>query len=212
MTDFLFYIVNALGLVPIIYLYINKRKINYKSLYILPFAILTFFSSLYEMITSGVNYNTAYWFRLYLLLEFITLFYYYYKINLNDNKYLLKGFILYLSLYGYLLFIWDLNTCYKTDSFLTIYEFVFVLIGTVLWFRKVFGELSETSLLSSPDYYFIAGFLLYFSGTFFLFLMCDYILKNATNQFLNYWNLNILFSGLLRILLIIGIWKVPKSL
>lgn len=211
MTESLFYLVNVLGLVPLLYCFINKRKINFQSFYILPFVTLVFFSSAYEMATSQIDYNTAYWFRLYGFLEFMVLFYYYYKINRNDTKYLLKGLVLYLSIYAFLLFIWDLNTFYKTEALLTIYEFVFALVGTVLWFRKVFGELKESSLLSSPDYYFISGFLLYFAGTFFLFLTSDYLYKNVTNQFLDYWNLNLVFCGISRMLLIVGIWKAIRN-
>ncbi|MBC7438904.1 MAG: hypothetical protein H7250_02825 [Flavobacterium sp.] len=117
----------------------------------------------------------------------------------------------FLLLYIYLLAIWDSKDNLRTDFYLTAFETVFVLISSLLWFTTIFSELKETSLLRSPNYYFVAGFVFYYSGTFFLFLVSDFMIKNMASQMLSYWNINILFNILLRTLVLIGIWQARKK-
>lgn len=214
MSEKLLYIFFLLGFFPILLAKINKRKTNFRAFFIEPFSWLVVFSTIYEYLFSLLlQINPVYWFRLYLLLEFLALYYYFY--NLLNKKY--KPFFysfmaLYLILFIYLLFIWDMNESMKTDSYLSTLETIFVFCCSFLWFKKMFTHLSETSLLVTPHFYFVSGFILYFFGTFFLFLASDFILKNMKSEFLSYWNINILFNIFLRTLLIIGIWKIPQKL
>ena len=77
----------------------------------------------------------------------------------------------------------------------------------MLWMKYAFINLKEDSLLKYPPFYFISGLLFYFSGTLFLFLFGNLILKEGSEAFLDSWMLNLFFNIVFKILLFIGIWK-----
>lgn len=211
MSVSLFFIGISLGLIAFLLLVLSEKKVS-QTFYIKPFIWLVFIATLYELLVYYFRWITAYWYRTYTLFEFLFLFYFYfYTLKKQYKIFFVFSFIFFILLYIYLLIIWDINESSKTESFLTITETIFVLVSSILWFKTIFGDLKENSLLKAPDYYFISGFVLYFTGTFFLFLVSDFMLKNMTSQFLSYWNLNILFTILLRTLLITGIWMARKK-
>lgn len=207
----LFFIGLLLGILAFVLLRKNEKK-ETQAFYIKPFIWLVFFSSIYEFVGYFRNWETPIWSRFYIFLDFIFIFYFFFNTLKKQYKnYFYFSLYSFLVVYIYLLIIWDVNESIKTDFYLTSFETVFVLISSILWFTNIFIELKESSLLNLPDYFFISGFVLYFTGTFFLFLVSDFFLKNMTSQFLSYWNLNIFFIILLRTLLIVGIWKARKK-
>ncbi len=212
MSESLFFFVLILGLIPFIITLFLKRKYEVQTFPIIPFLGLVFFSSITEFVLYSFKMETNYWGRIYTFLDFLAVFYYFKQVLKPKHRYFFSfSFVLFLLLYIYLLFIWNVTDSIKTESYLTIFETTFVLSAAVLWFKFIFEETKETSLLLTPDYYFISGFVLYFSGTFFLFLVSDFILKNMTASFLSFWNLNIYLGIILRLLLISGIWISRKK-
>lgn len=210
MFQWLLYFAFILGLLPILILKFKKRKVAIGTYFITPFLLLVFFSSLYEWIATKIfEVPTILWFRVYLLLEFLTLVYYFfYLLKKRFKVFFCISTGLFITTFIFLLP--DLYSGHnlKADAYLSIFEIVFVYIGIVLWFRNIFKELNEQSLLHIPDFYFISGFLMYFSGTLFLFLMGDLLLNHTTINFQAYWNLSIIFNIILRLFLIIGAWRM----
>jgi hypothetical protein len=211
MSEPLFYFYLFLGILPLLLMKYLKIK-DFQTLFIQPFVWLMFFASIFEFIAFKEEWETPYWFRFYTLLDFIFLFYFYFlTLNKKYKLFFYSFLVTFLLLYIYLLAIWDIEDTLRTDFYLTAFETVFVLIASLLWFTTIFSELKETSLLRSPNYYFVAGFVLYYSGTFFLFLVSDFMIKNMASDFLSYWNTNILFNILLRTLILTGIWTARKK-
>lgn len=160
----------------------------------------------------NVNYPTAYWQRMYEFFEFYTIVYFFYQLLKLNYRLLFKLFsFLYLILYCYLLSIWKLDDSLKTDSFLIIFETLFIIIFSIIWFKNCFSELTESSLLNSPSFYFITGFLIYFSGTVFLYIIIGYILENDITKFYDYYILNNYLVVVLRIIFFIGLFKAIKN-
>lgn len=211
MSETLFYFALLLGVFPLIYFKIFKIS-RFQTFFIEPFVWLIFISSIFEFFAFVFNWDTPYWFRFYILLDFLLLFYFYFlTLNKKYKLFFYSFLVSFVLLYIYLLAIWNSENTFKTDFYLTAFETVFVLIASLLWFTTIFSELKETSLLRSPNYYFVAGFVLYYSGTFFLFLVSDFMIKNIVSDFLSYWNTNILFNIFLRTLILTGIWIARKK-
>lgn len=210
MFDWLFYFAILIGFFPILILKIKKEKNSHETFFIEPFLWLVLVSSFYELIgTDILLINTAIWFRLYLLFEFLTLLFFFYQLLAGKYKlYFLLFSLVYLIVFLFLLFNWNAQESLKTDSYLSVLEIVFVFCSSIIWFKKVFTDLTETSFLKSSNFYFISGLIIYFSGTLFLFLIGDLLLKASNLSFEAYWNLNIVFNIILRLFLIIGVWKV----
>jgi hypothetical protein len=205
----LFYFVLFLGLLPLSYILFQQKTVATRSTSITPYAWLVFLSSICEFFLYQFAFESLYWSRFYLLLDFVAIFYFMQQLFKPNYRYFfIFSLLAYLFFYSYLLCFWHVSTSLETDSYLTMFETGFVLISSVLWFRSIFISLSETSLLEAPNYYFICGFLIYYLGTFFLFLLAPFFMKIMSDSFLSYWNLNIILGIVLRILLLLGIWKL----
>lgn len=209
----LLYITLFLGIVPVIQLLLLKNKRD-KIGPIEPFLYLTAVSSLYEIIFSIIlRKDVTIWFTLYDILEFLLIFYFFYK--LNFPKY--KIFFLVLIVLFTILIIPNILFVNKSiHHFLNVQAIfsgaitTFIFMMTFLWFRDVFRKMEIPSLWKTPEFHYISGLFIYHATTFFLFLLSDIILNIDADKFMDYWLLNIIATLILRILLIIGVWKTPR--
>lgn len=206
------YFANLLGIVPICLLKAKKIK-SQKA--ITPFLWMVFIFSLIEIgitiyfdIYSDSQYNSAYMFRIYTLFEFLTIYFYFKHVLSATYKLFLRATaIFFLLLYVYFIFIWNVDEASKTDSYLSLVETFFVLIAAFLWFKNNLEVNNKISLFSNPDFYYIFGFVFYFSTTIVLFLLTNYIQNKGYEEFWGFYIFNILFAIVWRILIIIGVWK-----
>jgi len=106
---------------------------------------------------------------------------------------------------------WDESIRFKTDAYLSLLEIVLVYFFTIIWLKNIFSNVSESNFTQTSDFYFISGVVLYLSGTFFLYLLGDSILKNEKLYLEDFWILNIVFNIILRIFLILGVWKIQQK-
>lgn len=200
---------NIIGFFPLFLYLVKKRKLLKEIDFVVPLLWLVAIASFYELVVTLLfRISTKYWFRLYLLLEFCVLFYFFYKLFSGRYKYLFRVFgIGYLLTFLGLLFVWDVWSNLSTDSYLSTFESIFVFTFSFLWFRDLFTNLQLKSLWQSPTFYIISGLILYFTGTLFLFLLSDVIYSNKAIKFEDYWMLNVLFCFVFRLFLIISVWK-----
>lgn len=199
------------GLIPVI-IYLLSRRVNQSTVYFLPFILLTGFSSIYEYIgTYLLHLNTGYWFRIYSFLEFSVVWYFYYKILDFKKSYLFFG-AFYLLLYGYCLIDWSPNSKTIDDLPLNIAITLMVVVSSFLWFLDVFKKMEDKALYHRTEFYYISGLLIYFTGTFLVFLTADYIINNDSIKLLDYWVLIIIFNLILRVILIFTVWKARIKL
>ncbi|WP_300567832.1 hypothetical protein [Flavobacterium sp.] len=198
-----------LGFFPLVLFFLLKKKLNPEIKLILPFIFLVFFSSFYELVfTVLLGIDASVWFKIYALFEFFILMHYFYKLFKGRYKYLYYFFgFLYLSCFGIIVLEGKITRFMDGDSYLQVIESVFVIVCVMLWMKYAFINLKEDSLLKYPPFYFISGLLFYFSGTLFLFLFGNLILKEGSEVFLDSWMLNLFFNIVFKILLFIGIWK-----
>ncbi|UUC43956.1 hypothetical protein [Flavobacterium cerinum] len=204
-----------IGFIPLVLFLIRKkqRQLPPLSSYIAPYIWLTFIASAYELIgTLILKLNSDIWFRSYLLLEFGVLFYFFYKVFKKRYRPLFYffGAVFLLTFIG-LLFVWNDWSNLKTDSYLSLIEAIFVYTFVILWFKDVFHNLSEQYLWNFPLFYFISGFIFYFSGTLFLFLMGDLIDENPELNFEDFWVFNLILIIIKNIFLMVGIWRKQKK-
>lgn len=198
-----------LGFLPLImYLVLSKKLVNEISA-ILPFLILTFFSSLYEIIfTYFLKIDVSIWFKVNTLIEFLVLLFYFYKLLRGGYKwiYYFFGSIFFICL-GFIILSGKLDNFMDGDAYLQAIESVFVITCVLLWMKYAFINMVEDSLFKYSHFYFVVGLLFYFTGTLFLFLLGSLILENGNQYFLEYWLVNLFFNIFFKILLLIGIWK-----
>lgn len=197
------------GLIPFLIFLFFKNKISQQIKAITPFLVLVFISSLYEFIfTILMKWDGSRWFITYCLISFFVIFYFFSTILRSLNR-LLKviSFSLFFLMILLLIIRYNIQDYLLICSFIDTYITIFIFIFSLFWFRKIFRDLEYESLLSIPDFYFISGFILYYFGNFFLFLMAELIYKSDQDLLQYYWLLNLFLLIVIRTLLIIGIWK-----
>lgn len=210
MLQYFAYLTLFIGIIPIILFWIYRYKFNIGAYHFLPFIILLACSTLYEFVgTLILEVDVTSWFWIYLLLEFYTLSYFFYKLSINRHLsffFACAFMVLYLILTGLL----NYRNALLLEGYLSTFSFITFLFFVVLWFRNLFKELSYPNLLDNNLFYFVIGIMFYFAGTIFLFLLSDFIYNNQKESFSSFWMLNVLFSFIFRIFIIIGIWKSRK--
>jgi hypothetical protein len=201
------YVTLAAGLLPCILFHSKQAKAKGDARPILPFLWLTAFASVYETLGSLIlQWDTSYWFRIYDLLEFCAIFYFLHSLLGALWK---KGYYLFPAIYGLLyigcLCLWDdLNELQAKAIFSTILV-IFICTGVFTWLTARLKGIKEILSTATPVLIFVLSILLYYTATYFLFLVSNELFTNAKENFENYWLLNIIATLLFRILLIVGV-------
>ncbi len=196
------------GIIPYVYYSLIKDRENLlKSIY--PFLVIVFIASIYEFIFP-ILFKTSikYWFLVYKTLAFISLNYFYFLELDKKHKFLFVFFSVIFLLFVILTFsAWNNVFYMEISSYFNALQTIIILTFSSLWFIKSFKELEMKSLLESPVFFIIAGLIISYCGTVFLFLLAELLYNIDKSSFQEYWMLNIILNLLLRTLLIFGIWK-----
>lgn len=209
LLTYITYSVLAVGLIPLLILFFKYRA--FSNAPIVPFVWLTAASSIYEATSLFFFIELPYWFLFYNGWEFFTLVYFFYLLNNKKPKALFAALIILCSA---ALFItssswikWDV---FESNAISSIPTFILVAISVTLWFRNLFKNTDIPSLWTEPNFYFVSGLLIYCSSTFFLFLLSSIIFESKL-PFTEFWYVNIIASLILRMLLIVGTWKMKPG-
>src|SRR5690554_4031156 len=130
-----------MGVVPLPVLFYKKRAFD-KTHPIVPFIWLTAIATLYEFVgTVLLQINSNYWFQLYSLLGFLTLFYFFYR--LSEYRYALIYKILLLLFvvsYTVSLIVWNDTDKLTSITINKMFITCFILISVYLWFKSLFEK------------------------------------------------------------------------
>jgi hypothetical protein len=132
---------------------------------------------------------------------------------------LLDGFIskkwIHGFLYSFLIFsmvnsfwiqdIWTFNTNSRPV------EAAAVILMAILFFYRILSEMKIKRLDKYPEFWINTGYLLYFSGAFFLFLPSNFIIDKGKLLNLTIWSVHAVLSVILYSLLGLSIWMYRKT-
>lgn len=210
---YLLYFVIIFGVSPLLYFLITKRKYAKELKPILPFISLTFISSFYEFFGSLIfRLDISYWFVVNDILSFICVYYFFLQIlQKHFSKLFLVFLVFFIILCFFLYLYFNIEDILIITSYIDTFITLFILFFTIIWFRKLILDAYIENLLHNSTFYFISGFILYYCGTLFLFLLSNYIYKVDSNMFESYWVINILLNLVLRTLLLVGLWKAKTN-
>ena len=82
------------------------------------------------------------------------------------------------------------------------------IVITITFFGQILSEVSIKNILTYSMFWIVSGLLLYFCGTFFIFLLSDKVLSGKAKHeiFQQYWDTNLIFYIVFCLLSSIGIW------
>jgi hypothetical protein len=212
MVDTLLYLTFLAGLVPAALFYGLKPVSCSELNYIRPFIWLTALGSIYEPVaTLWLEIPSQPWFRLYNILEFLCLYYFFSKMLGAEYNQVLRTFLT-LFLTGALVLYFALDISQLTlEAYYAPFIFVFVTACSVMWLRKVFIA-ADISLLNSPPFFFVCGFFFYYTNTFLFYLLSDIVIMDYNFDYKAYWVINILATLILKIIISLGVWKGRQTL
>lgn len=213
MISLLLYTTIYIGFIPFIIL-IYKGIFYEKYKHILPYIFLTAIASFYEgILTDFTNYHvhTKYWFLIYNFFDFFCIYLFFKKIiERIPNLYFFSFLVIFLINFFLTITVQGFENGLFLNTIVTLPTTLFVLISSILWFKQRFEvNFTRDFLFSNPNFFIVLGLFFYQSGTFILFLLSDYIFK-ANLNLQGFWIINIFASLILRLLLIIGTWKLKK--
>lgn len=171
----------ALGLIPFGLYLINRKVVDQTTVYLFPFFVLMFIVSVFDPLNIlCFRINAMVWFRFYMFFEFYCVLYFFYKI-LNFKKITILLAITYFVVYLYFLKDFSFNRLVHDDMPLNFLMALTTIVLTVQWFVEVFNKMEDIPLYNRSDFYYISGLLLFYCGTFILFLSLDYLISNKIN-------------------------------
>lgn len=205
----LLYITLITGLFPII-VFIGKAKYkNKQNNYVFPLILLIALSSIYEYIASIVlKLSVIPWYQIHSLLEFLTLYYLFkQQIEQRPKRFFIHFLGLFLLIYVYSFFFLEQDSAFLAKSINKSFLTLFVIWCSFLWVKQVFDQKKIISLYKESSFYVVMGLFFYYSTTISVFMLSNYIF-NSHSYFNDYWLVNITANLILRILLLISIWKM----
>lgn len=201
------------GSVPFLYFLLFRRRKTLETKSVLPYLVLTFFASLYEIFgTLIIGWNISNWFFIYNLLSFLGIYYFYYfELNKRYKSFFIFFFLSFLLLVLYSIYSHSLDDFLIISAKFHLFITVFILLATLFWFHNLINKEINNNMLNYGTFYFISGFVLYYCGTLFLFLMGNGLYMSNSGLFFNYWSINIILNLVMYIFLIIGLWKMKDN-
>ncbi len=174
----------------------------------MPFLWVVFVASLYEFFGSvlfKLNYEN--WYLIYKTIAFGGIIYFFKKSIALKKVYVYFYITLFIIMMGLTFTVWKTVHYFQINAYYNVFLTILVLLFSTLWLRKSFLALETESLWQNPQYYFVAGLIIYYCCTVVLFIMAHFIRENDNSNLHQYWLLNIILNVVLRTLLIVGIWK-----
>jgi len=206
------YIALIAGALPLVSLIAKRRSVDLQMAPLF-FIWATGIASLYEWIGSVIlNVNSSIWFQVYCTMELLAIPHCF-KLLLSGRftSYFNTAWIILLLVYLMSLVVLyhypDMSLVANTMNKIGLT--LFVIIGTLLWFYKLFADSSLPDLWRHADFYFVAGFFIYYCSTFFLFLLAYLI--NDTVDFKSFWIVNVLATIFFRLLMTVGVWQMKRA-
>jgi hypothetical protein len=105
---------------------------------------------------------------------------------------------------------YDLSYLLK-DGLCSSIDALVLAVGSTLWFKKLFTEMSEASFLKLPDFYIVSGLNLYYFGTVLVFLMANAVYENNPKSLKEIWIFNLIMNIVFRVLLIVALFVQRKK-
>lgn len=104
-----------------------------------------------------------------------------------------------------------IQSIYQFPNFVRAIGIFILAVYAMLWFLKSLREMKITSLRAEPVVWINTGAIIYFSGSFFIFILSNLFLEHS-RVILGYsFRVSTFLSNLFYILIAIGFWKTKKA-
>jgi hypothetical protein len=185
---------------------IRRKYLNEELKFIWYFILMgTFFEIFSRTLLYLKVKNTLPTLHLYTILEFIIIGLFYYKFfgDFFSKKlipFIIIGFVLFAIINGFFI-----QGIYNFNTYASGLEAIIVIALSLLCFYKMLIELDTRSPTKQPVFWINSGFLFYFAGSLFIYILSNFI--KGDNHLLSLaWGMHAFLMALLHIFFGIGLW------
>ncbi|AJH14478.1 hypothetical protein SAMN04488089_12022 [Myroides profundi] len=205
----LLYATLLMGCMPIVLFISGRKHKSIPSRSVVPLISLMAFSSLYECVVSlQLKVSVLWWYQIYSFLEFSALYYLFsHCIRQRPKAFFKVSLGLFLLFYVLSIFYFNTKSVFLSTSINKTYITLFVLVCSFLWIREISNEKQILKLYKEGLFYVIMGLFFYYSTTISLFMLISCIDKDDL-YIGDFWLVNVLANLILRITLLLGIWRI----
>lgn len=179
-----------------------------------PVILLLIFILITEIISSSLSdrgINTYPVIRMYTIIEFCCLFVFYKRffdahVKIKFLKIVVPAFLLAAAADVFVL-----NSINSSDTLASSVEGVCIITFSVSAFYLIMKKMLYSNLLDEPFFWINSAYLIYFSGTLFLFIFLNYIVKNHIENYSKIYIINSILNLVNYSLITIGFWKTRKA-
>ncbi|UTW61857.1 hypothetical protein KFE98_17860 [bacterium SCSIO 12741] len=100
---------------------------------------------------------------------------------------------------------------YENNSNARALESILLIFFSLLLFYKFIREARIVRLEQTPEFWINSAVLLYFSGSFFLFVFSNYVVNMKREWATVFWGVHAIFYVIYLLLISIGLWKVRRN-
>jgi len=170
--------------------------------------IVSFSGELY--LSLAMKKNNMPFFHLYILMEYLFLlqvFRYMFEESISKNIWRTLGI-------GYLI-IWVFNVIsgegwWGFPDYIHALEAIVMIVLIILWFLKMLREKTILQPIKTFEFWMCTGLLVFFTGSFLLFLFPKFLIDTSTEVFKVIWNMNCILIILLSLTYTIALLWVRK--
>jgi hypothetical protein len=209
--NFIVYLAIASSLFPVMsqLIFASKKKINFPLKLIFGLTFFSFATDLTNEVLYALHLSNRNVINVFSYIEFIIFFLFFNYVNFQFRyKKLLTAFILaYTVIYFFIFFHFS-----KTDTLYSpIFESTIIILLSIIFFFKMMNFVLEPSLTGYYLFWINTAILIYFTGSFFTFLMEEYILN--VSELSRYWVIHDCLSIIANIFLSLGViqWNRNKT-
>lgn len=192
---------------------IYRRKYMKKELkvmcYYLAFVLL--FQLIAIVVSAVFKTNNLPFLHFYTVVEFgiISWFYKEYLGSFLNPKILYGNFVLFTTLA--ILNVIFVQSIFEYNSYPRGLECLFVVFYAITAYYKIIKSLEIISIEKSPLFWINAGFLFYFAGSLFLFVLGNLILTQDIQLSMLSWAIHACLVALMYVFIGIGLWHSPRQ-
>ena len=171
-------------------------------------ALAVFFEFLSRFL-SGRRTNNMPYLHLYTTLEFLTISLFYYR----TLKHFISAKVLLGTIIGFVSFAiinaFFIQGITNFNSYARSIECIILILFSLIYYYMMLSELSIKDPIKSTDFWLNTAFLIYFSGSFVLFILSNLINEQSLEINIAAWAMHSFLLAILHIFISLGLWRVP---
>lgn len=150
-------------------------------------------------------------FNVFTIIEFILLWHFYSKFHITLHSSRVNSIILLLFLIIAIIDLFFVNGFERMNNITISVESITLIIYSLISFYLIMSRMLFDKLLDAPFFWMNIAVLFYFSGSLFLFLFGNYLMKQGNSVYMEMYKIHTFVNAIWYLFISIGFWKVKKA-